>query len=331
MNRLSHLKKTYIQNIKDNLDYPNVEFILLNYNSSDNMDFWAQKYLSSFIEKGIVKYYSTSDPLYFKHSHSRNITFRMASGEILCNLDADNWTGKGFAFYINKKFVEKKNIIITTTRNRHKIKDTFGRICFLKKDFSKTGGFDETFTNYGWEDIDFINRVKLLGRDEVSIENIEYLQVISHDDFARISNEKSFSALESIYINYASSEFTSVLQKLKNNSFILSSFYKKEREIKKFENNRKGKWLSDGDFILLNYDNKYLNAKLTKTGLILNGDLFIKIKSEQDKLKIVRIINELNNKHLYLMNQSKGIIRTNVNGHEKCKLLLNFKNHVLFS
>jgi hypothetical protein len=41
MDRLSHLKKLYAKNIENNRDYPNVEFVLLDYNSSDELEEWV--------------------------------------------------------------------------------------------------------------------------------------------------------------------------------------------------------------------------------------------------------------------------------------------------
>ena len=38
MGRTDDLKQTYLQNIEDNKEYPNVEFVLLNYNSKDDID-----------------------------------------------------------------------------------------------------------------------------------------------------------------------------------------------------------------------------------------------------------------------------------------------------
>ena len=93
MNRLSHLKKTLEKNICDNLVYENLEFILLDYNSTDGLENWAKNDLKNYIEKGILKYYRTSEPNSFHRSHSRNVAMKLASGDIVCNLDADNFLG----------------------------------------------------------------------------------------------------------------------------------------------------------------------------------------------------------------------------------------------
>ncbi len=60
MDRLAQLKETYIKNIEDNINYPNLEFVLLNYNSKDDLDTWAISDLKPYIDKGIVNYLITT-------------------------------------------------------------------------------------------------------------------------------------------------------------------------------------------------------------------------------------------------------------------------------
>ena len=43
MNRLHHIRQTLPKNIADNSDYENVEFILLDYNSSDGLEEWVKE------------------------------------------------------------------------------------------------------------------------------------------------------------------------------------------------------------------------------------------------------------------------------------------------
>jgi cellulose synthase/poly-beta-1,6-N-acetylglucosamine synthase-like glycosyltransferase len=152
MNRLDHLKMTFIKNVYDNLDYRNIEFVLLNYNSNDDMDAWVRDNLSDLIEKGIVQYYHTEEPNFFHRSHSRNMAFKLAEGDIICNVDADNFIGKGFADYINLHFNNKKDIFIAPPKGSHltTIRNVQGRICLKKEDFYKIKGFDERIMDYGY-------------------------------------------------------------------------------------------------------------------------------------------------------------------------------------
>ena len=62
MNRLSHLKETLFENIEKNISYKNVEFILLDYNSTDGLEDWIKSNFKEYINKGILSYYKTSEP-----------------------------------------------------------------------------------------------------------------------------------------------------------------------------------------------------------------------------------------------------------------------------
>ena len=88
MNRLHHLKETLLKNIEDNISYGKLEFILLDYNSSDGLEEWVKSKLAKYIDNGILKYHRTSEPKSFHRSHSRNVALKLGSGDILCNLDA---------------------------------------------------------------------------------------------------------------------------------------------------------------------------------------------------------------------------------------------------
>src|SRR5690242_208595 len=85
MNRLYQLVKTLPENIKDNENYDNLEFIILDYNSEDGMEQWMRENMSDYILKGRVIYYRTPDPKSWSPSHSKNLAFKLANGHILCN------------------------------------------------------------------------------------------------------------------------------------------------------------------------------------------------------------------------------------------------------
>jgi hypothetical protein len=204
MNRLHHLRETLPANLEQNASYPSLEFVLLDYNSSDGLEDWVKTELKQFIDSGRLVYYRTTEPRYFHRSHSRNMAFNLASGDIICNVDADNFTGKYFARFINEQFTLNKNIFIAAdTRNRYYfIRDVCGRICFWKKDFESLGGFDEQMEGYGDEDIDFINRLQRMERQEIVIRDMHYLHAILHSDLERIQHEHAIANLSEIYVSH---------------------------------------------------------------------------------------------------------------------------------
>src|SRR6187402_1563632 len=93
MNRLHHLSQTLPVNLEANRDFPEVEFVLLDYNSSDGLEDYMQTNYGELIRTGRISFFRTVEHAWFRRSHSRNIAFRLAKGDIVCNIDADNYTG----------------------------------------------------------------------------------------------------------------------------------------------------------------------------------------------------------------------------------------------
>ncbi len=197
MGRVHHLKETLPQNIRDNpkSDGLDVEFIVLNYNSQDDLHDWITTDLemAKHIESGLIKYGRTTEPEFFHMSHAKNMAHRMASGDVICNLDADNFTGKGFAKLINKIFSEDMNIVVNPSHRISKYfspdeRGFFGRIIISKDNFFKLGGYDENFYGWGGEDQDFMQRAKGMGVKHKRIDTLKYLNIITHTDEDRIVN-----------------------------------------------------------------------------------------------------------------------------------------------
>lgn len=202
MNRLHHLEQTLLTNILDNEDYPDVEFVLLDYNSSDQLENFVRTSLQQYIDNGTLIYYRTSGPLYFNRSHSRNLAFKLASGDLICNIDADNYTGKHFASYLNDEFNKEDGMFLTVIGQLFK-KDVLGRICVRREDFYKIRGYDEKMSNYGFEDYDFVNRLEMAGlKKRMFHNNPSFFKAIAHDQTERISNEFASKNLKYLLISY---------------------------------------------------------------------------------------------------------------------------------
>lgn len=204
MNRLHHLIQTLPYNINGN-QKENVEFVLLDYNSSDDLENYVRNTLASYISSGILKYYKTRTPQYFNRSHSRNLMFKLANGNIISNVDADNFIGRGFANYVEKHFKENENAFLTSlSTGKGNVKgDTFGRICLKKEDFYKIGGYDEKINLYGFEDYDFANRLEQTGLLRKKIAS-RYCKAIDHDIKERLVNEIAWKETHSILVCYVS-------------------------------------------------------------------------------------------------------------------------------
>jgi glycosyltransferase involved in cell wall biosynthesis len=169
MGRLYNLKETLPFNLKLEQGYPFLEFVVLDYNSKDGLGEWIKNNMMEHIESGRVSYYRTEEPEYFSMAHSRNIAFKVARGDIVSNLDADNYITKditnppeeSLSYFINRMANEansKKVIFAKGKRGMH------GRIGFYKDKFiEELGGYDEGLLGYGHDDHDLVKRAWALG------------------------------------------------------------------------------------------------------------------------------------------------------------------------
>ena len=161
MDRLHDLKQTLPQNMKDNEDYPDVEYVILDYNSTeDSPSKWIKKKYSNMIESGKLMFLEEKTVKNYSMSHSRNICFKMATGDIVINIDADGYTNKGFCTFLNKLANEQPEKAIFTKGKRM----TRGRLGFYRNEFiDLLGGYDENMEGYGHDDKDLMYRAWQLG------------------------------------------------------------------------------------------------------------------------------------------------------------------------
>lgn len=308
MNRSHHLKQTLLRNIEACRDYSNLEFIVLDYNSIDDMEEWGKTNLAEYIKSGKVLYYKTLDPESWSPSHSKNLAFKLATGDILCSIWADYYTGLGFPQYVNECFNADSNIVLTPI-DFHKTKkgysppgDVLGKVCVKKSDFMRVNGFDERMNKHGFEDYDFINRLEQKDVKRVLIEDHEYLQYLSHPEDERFDLQGN--DLSDLYIHYLSPSESEILLLYKDfhfergvvvdNSTVGSdrpeSAYRKrhynfEYSIKGMEF-EKGYWtVRDKSMIILNSSEYKTSSALRKD----SGDCLIEIES---KSKFYNQLNE---------------------------------------
>lgn len=232
MGRAHHLKETLPQNILDNPPTArmDVEFVVLNYNSKDDLHEWitTNPEMKRHIESGRIRYGKTTDPEFFHMSHAKNMAHRMATGDVLCNLDADNFTGTGFARYLKNTFEHDSNIILNPSHHVAKLfspddRGFYGRIAISKENFMSLHGYDETFSGWGDEDCDLMQRAKGFGLKHLRIDTLKYMKIIKHSNAERVENmfsgEKRDEELKKVEKSKYSQE--SMVVKLFNKSKIL--------------------------------------------------------------------------------------------------------------
>lgn len=150
MDRLFHLRQTYLRNLQNSSSYPDAEFILLDYGSADGLWEWVRENLGEYLESGRVKYYRTETPRFWVASHAKNVAHRLASGEILCNLDSDILIPQGFCEYISSAFLSKPDIVIAfDSDDPYGNHGCAGMVIVRRDHFYSVNGYDESI-RLGW-------------------------------------------------------------------------------------------------------------------------------------------------------------------------------------
>lgn len=195
MGRLHHLKHTLPENIQGNFE-SGVEFVLVDYSSDDGLADWVSTNFAGQIQNGFLVYLRIDGKRRFLPAHAKNVAHRCARGKILCNVDADNYIGIGFASFLREIFASQSGIFVAAAGKR----GATGRIAILKSHFNLLGGYNEEMINgYGFEDVDLRRRAKLMGLRPIRIVSPSpYLKVIQHSNFERTVNTGGIDVRTSI-------------------------------------------------------------------------------------------------------------------------------------
>lgn len=199
MGRAHHLKQTLPRNLADSVDWSapeQTEFVILDYSSPDDLGEWlhTDPEIAPYLEAGIVRYFRVDGEQYFRHSHAKNLAHAHATGDVVCNVDADNFLGKGFAVWLRRAFERRPNAIVATNRfdnrlNSGAFKGAMGRVAMMSHNFWRLGGYDESERFKGWsgEDTDLVLRAAKSGMRMVLLRDKRFLQIIVHSDSERIT------------------------------------------------------------------------------------------------------------------------------------------------
>lgn len=225
--RLQHVERTIRRNIEDNSLYRDCVFVLVDYGSRDGLRGYIESELGEYLSSGrlVVYRYETDGP--FRMAHAKNIAHRcgiLEGGEVLVNMDADNFTGPGFAEWIDQAYSYEGDKVFLWARMIHRcsfpvrlsnragnnwcalprdhegphsvfdhsepetsprVRGISGRIGVTAKAFLKLGGYDEEqFETWGHDDKDFSRRLERIGYRGVEIQ-AQHLGAIHHSHSLR--------------------------------------------------------------------------------------------------------------------------------------------------
>lgn len=348
MNRLHHLKLTLQKNILDNIGYKNLEFVLLDYSSTDDIAEWVKTELNEYSQTGLLKFYQHAGAELFDRSHSRNMAFRLASGEILCNVDADNFLGAGFANYINKIFTKndgsgESNFFLTP---EYTYRDVIGRLVIKKSDFESSKGYNESMKGYGFEDLELYDRLCKDKFSQIKFSEQKFLTAINHSNSERFTNEFIGRNCLSIYLSYKDPSKTEILYLFKDGFLEWGTLYDTDDDLEQISTKmgsekilliqgwKKCSWTHSPNIFQVTDDNlKIINFNVIEDGLILHQcseeAIYYKVTSDNlsDQLKLLKC--EIDNREIWKKNINLGEEKINLNGFGNGTVTRNFGEKVI--
>ena len=181
MGRLCHLRQTLPSNLETIKDLTGFDFVLVNYNSQDGMDEWVKTNCQPVIQLGILNYYRTIEPKFYHSSHAKNVAHRLGSGDILINLDADNFLSTEYCDAL-KQHQEQDLILRGGPRSQ-------GLVSLPKTLFYELGGYDETLVSWGNDDTDLVRRAQAFKNIAlIYLSKKNQTSAIKHSNTERMTN-----------------------------------------------------------------------------------------------------------------------------------------------
>jgi len=154
-NRLWQLKET----LPDNLAQLRAghEAVLVDYGSSDGLAAWVWDNFERPIRDGRLLFFEVVNDVRWSSPRAKNLAHRLARGDYLFNLDADNWiTGTDI------DQIEREAALGNPCHqfSGATLDGSYGRIGVSRALFHDIGGYDESFLPMSGQDRDFLRRIR---------------------------------------------------------------------------------------------------------------------------------------------------------------------------
>lgn len=180
--RLDDIKKTLPSIISASNQTSDIEIVILDFNSQDGVGDFVKE-VSKYLKKGnTIKYVEIKNQPYYHMAKAKNMAVLSSSGTYSMISCAD-------VFLASETFIKLQEILRDTTVRHIRVVGTRfpGVTVVEKKEFIKSGGFDERFEFYGPEDKDFLLRLE---RRKVPTKYIssEYFSLIYTDNEKKTAN-----------------------------------------------------------------------------------------------------------------------------------------------
>lgn len=208
-NRLYQISKTLPVNLYHNLsNNDDIEFVLFDFGSNDGLQKWIISNFKDELTNGYLSYFYTDCLSVWHASKAKNTAHYYSRGEILVNLDCDNYTGKDGGLFVLKNFDRYGNSLLLHQFSGIYPDGSFGRIGMKRGFFIKVGGYDESFLPMGYQDVDILKRLYLLGLNYELINDPKYNRAIpntKNESMRSVNSRLTYKQMNRL--NYHTSNF----------------------------------------------------------------------------------------------------------------------------
>ena len=183
LERFHQISRTLPANLEDNRKHADiVEFVVVDFIKDNNSELWdfVEKNFADDLKSGYLKYFSSHKMPYFHASVAKNTAHRLAQGEILVNLDGDNYTGPNGGSAVIDQFGNSKNVFTHQFSDGY-LYGNYGRIGYWREDFMAIGGYDQLMLPMGYQDIDLTKRLEASGKKRISFDDPKFNRAITND------------------------------------------------------------------------------------------------------------------------------------------------------
>lgn len=168
-----------------------IEFILVDFGSQDGLFDWIKENHVEDLQDGYLKYFYTDQMIDWHASIAKNTSHRLASNDILVNLDCDNFTGLNGGKIIIQKFLKYGPKLVLHQFSSNYQDGTYGRISLYRERFFRIGGYDEHFEPMGYQDVDLLARLNQTGSKYQQFSDPTYNRCICNSKEDSVINTKS--------------------------------------------------------------------------------------------------------------------------------------------
>jgi hypothetical protein len=157
-NRFTQFAKTFDRNASTLQSHIDVEWVILDFNSSDGLDSFMAEQLPRLSSR--IVYAREASGRSWHASVAKNIAHRLGRGNVLFNLDSDNHIGD--AVEVVRHYFSQGCRVLHQWSGAFP-DGTYGRIAMARDAFHNLGGYDESFYPMGYQDCDILARASAAG------------------------------------------------------------------------------------------------------------------------------------------------------------------------